>query len=139
MTSSLPSLPSLPILPILPSLPILLSIAISYELSRDAMEVAADPSAWSLALTAELEARFPGCAVRVVSFWASADASRYDIAATTGDGHQIAGSKAHWGGAEIYDAASEQDTPYAHLREIARRIDDANLDAWDRVCAGVAS
>ena len=125
MTTSLPSLLS--------------SIAISYELSHDAMEVVADPSAWSLALTAELEARFPGCAVRVVAFWASADASRYDIAGTTGDGRRIAGSKAHWGGAEIYDAKSEQDTPYATLREIARRIDDADHDAWDRVCAGVSA
>ena len=122
------------------SLPILLSsIAISYELSRDAMEVVGDPSAGSLALTAELESRFPGCAVRVISFWASADASRYDIVATTGEDRRIAGAKAHWGGAEIYDATSEQDTPYTVLREIARRIDDADHDAWDRVCAGVAS
>ena len=121
---------------------LLSSIAISYELSRDATDHLAlsARSVWSAALRAELESRFPACHVRVVTFWSSVDGSRYEISATTAEGRRVAGSKSFVGRTEVYGAdADNDDTPYATLREIADRISDADAAAWVRACEAVSA
>lgn len=118
---------------------ILSTLTVSYELTTDAADHLGDDarSVWSTALTAELEARFPGCEVDVSTRWASVGASRFSLTGETTDGLAVAGSKAFFGGVEVYDAAEDSDVPVATLRRIADRIEDADRDAWQRACESV--
>lgn len=115
---------------------LLSSLSVAFELSPDATEhLGADArDVWTAALTTELEARFPGCEVDVTTRWSSVAASRYDVTGETTDGAAIAGSKAHFGGVEVYDGAADSDVPVATLLLIADRIANADRTAWDRAC-----
>lgn len=121
------------------TLPILATLTVSYELTTDAADHLGDDarSIWSTALTAELEARFPGCEVEVSTRWASVDASRYDLKGETTDGAAIAGGKAFFGGVEVFDGDTDSDVAVATLRLIADRIEDADRAAWERACESV--
>jgi hypothetical protein len=100
------------------------SLTVSYELSLDTTDhLGADAlDVWTAALMTELEATFPGCEVDVTARWSSDDASRYSLTGETVDGYDIAGSKAHGGGVEVYDGAADADVPAATLRAIADGI-----------------
>ena len=111
------------------------SLTVSYELSPDTTDhLGADAlDVWTAALTTELEATFPGCEVDVTTRWSTVDASRYSLTGEI-DGYDIAGSKGHVGGVEVYDGAADADVPVATLRAIADGITLADRAAWDRAC-----
>ena len=115
---------------------LLSSLSVAFELSPDATDhLGADAlDVWTAALTTELEATFPGCEVDVTTRWSTVDASRYSLTGETVDGYDIAGSKAHVGGVEIYDGTADADVPVATLRAIADGITLADRAAWDRAC-----
>lgn len=120
--------------------PALSTLAVSYELSIGARDhLGADGLAiWSDALRAELERRFPDCAVEVDSRWSSVDASRYEVTGETAEGAPFAGSKAHLGAFDTYPADADAEWPTAALSAIADAITTADQDAWERACEAAA-